>query len=103
MHLYQRFHLSLLNLNDLVLQEVKDKQCAKMVQKFHKQVRALLLAAKQNPLIGTPGPLPGEKPEVDESKPPPEETAMDVTEHVTTTAEEFMNATARSDRASEVL
>ena len=35
------------------LQEVKDKNCVKAIDKFHKQVRAHIAAARQNPLIAT--------------------------------------------------
>ena len=37
----------------IYLQEVKDKTCVKLIDKFHKQVRALIAAARQNPLIAT--------------------------------------------------
>ena len=36
-----------------IQQEIKDKQCLKFVDKFDKSIRALLLAARQNPLIAT--------------------------------------------------
>ena len=37
----------------LIIKEIKDKQCLKFVDKFDKSIRALLLAARQNPLIAT--------------------------------------------------
>ena len=76
---------------------MKDKQCAKMVEKFHKHVRALLLAAKQNPLIGTPGPLSTEsRTPVDEPQREAEIASVDDTVPVGTTADEFMNLTSRT-------
>ena len=90
-------HMQCVIIHVPLLQDVKDKQCAKMVEKFHKHVRALLMAAKQNPLIGTPGPLSAEsRTSVDEPQQEAEMTSVDDTGAVGTTADEFMNLTSRT-------